>query len=81
MLGYLFQNGFVHENDTDDYKVLRLPSLSATRWTTRVKAADVIFDKTLELRKPLEILQNDENVPAETKSRIQRILKKQFSSL
>ena len=75
------QEDFKHENDTDDYKVLRLQSLSATRWTTRVKAADVIFDKTLELRKTLEILQNDKNVSADTKSRIQGILKKQFSSL
>ena len=68
------QEDFKYENDTDDYKVLRLQSLSATRWT-RVKAADVIFDKTLELRKTLEILQNDENVSADTKSRIQGILK------
>ena len=55
--------------------------MSATRWTTRVKAADIIFDKTLELRKTLEILQNDETVSADTKSRIQGILKKQFSLL
>ena len=31
------QEDFRHENDTRDYKVLQLHSLSATRWTTRVK--------------------------------------------
>jgi hypothetical protein len=38
------QEEFKNENDSDEYKVLRLQSLSTTRWTTRVKAADIVFD-------------------------------------
>jgi hypothetical protein len=39
------QRDIQSKDDTEDYKVLRLQSLSATRWTTRVKAVDVIFQK------------------------------------
>lgn len=75
------QKDFQNERDTTDYKVLRLQSLSATRWTTRVKAADVIFEKSAELRKTLETLEMDPSVIADTKARIRGILRRQLSSL
>ncbi|CAB4001303.1 Hypothetical predicted protein, partial [Paramuricea clavata] len=75
------QEDFKNENDSDEYKVLRLQSLSATRWTKRVKAADVIFDNTIELRTILEKLKENPYISADTKTRIRGILKKQMSSL
>ena len=44
------QNDFKNEmvSNATDYSVLRLQSLSATRWTIRVKAADVVFQKIAE---------------------------------
>ena len=76
------QKDFKYEKDTDEYKVLRLQSLSATRWTAIVKAADVIFEKTAELRTTLEMLKNDPSISsADTKMLIKGILKSQLSSL
>ncbi|XP_028414347.1 uncharacterized protein LOC114537506 [Dendronephthya gigantea] len=72
---------FKQESNGEEYKVLRLQSLSATRWTTRVKAADVIFEKTSELRATLEEMKTDVNLSADTKTRIKGVLKKQLSSL
>ena len=51
----------------NDYKILHLQSLSATRWTTRVKAVDVIFEKATELRKTLETLKDDPLIPSDVK--------------
>ena len=75
------QNDFKHENESDEYTVLRLQSLSATRWTTRVKAANVVFEKTVEVRRTLETLASDPSISADTKARIKGILKHQLSSL
>ncbi|CAB4009059.1 zinc finger MYM-type 1-like [Paramuricea clavata] len=75
------QKYFKHENNSDEYKLLTLQSLFATRWTTRAKAANVIFDKNAELRTTLEKLNKDPNISAESKTRIRRILKRQMSSL
>ena len=63
------------------YNVLRLQSLSATRWTTRVKAADVVFLKTAEVRATLEMLLTDSSVTNDTKARIRGILERQLSSV
>ncbi|XP_046855150.1 zinc finger MYM-type protein 1-like [Xenia sp. Carnegie-2017] len=60
------QADFRNETGTNDYKVLRLQSLSTTRWTTRVKAADVIFEKSSELHATLEKLQEDPSILADT---------------
>ena len=70
------QKNFLYENCTEEYKVLRLQSLSATRWTTRVKAADVIFDKCAVLHTTLEMLKEDQSISSDTKIRIQGILKR-----
>ena len=75
------QAEFQNESNTDDYKILRLKSLSVTRWTTRVKAADVIFEKSAELRATLERLQKDTSITADTKARVRGILRQQLSSL
>ena len=75
------QNDFKHENESDEYTVLRLQSLSATRWTTRIKAANVVFEKTVEVRRTLETLVSDPSISADTKARIKGILKHQLSSL
>ena len=75
------QKEVLYENCTEEYKVLRLQSLSATTWTTRVKAADVIFDKSAKLRTTLEMLKEDQSISSDTKIRIQGILKHQLSSL
>ncbi|XP_046842027.1 zinc finger MYM-type protein 1-like [Xenia sp. Carnegie-2017] len=72
---------FRNETGTNDYKVLRLQSLSTTRWTTRVKAADVIFEKSAELHATLEKLQEDPSISADTKAKIRGILRRQLSSL
>ena len=63
------------------YNVLRLQSLSATRWTTRIKAADVVFLKTAEVRATLEMLLMDPSVTNESKARIRGILERKLSSL
>lgn len=72
---------FKYEKETNEYKVRRLQSLSAIRWTTRVKAVNIIFDKFVELRSTLETLKKDPSVTADTKATIQGILKRQLSSL
>ena len=77
------QNEFKNEMDSKAtaYNVLRLQSLSATRWTTRVKAADVVFLKTAEVRATLEMLLTDSSVTNDTKARIRGILERQLSSV
>ena len=77
------QNEFDDEMDSKAtaYNVLRLQSLSATRWTTRVKAADVVFLKTAEVRATLEMLLTDPSLTNDTKARIRGILEQQLSSL
>ena len=77
------QNDVKHENESDEYTVLRLQSLSATRWATRVKAANVVFEKTVEVRRRSETLAlvSDPSISADTKARIKGILKHQLSSL
>ena len=77
------QNDVKSETDgeTTAYNILRLQSLSATRWTTRVKAADVVFQKTAEVRATLEMLLKDPSVTNDTKARIRGILERQLSSL
>ena len=72
------QKDFVYKNCTDEYKVLRLQSLSEPRWTTRVKTADVIFDKSAELRTTPEMLKDGQSISSDTKIRIQRILKQEM---
>ena len=69
------------KNEMDSKAVLRLQSLSATRWTTRVKAADVVFVKTAEVRATLEMLLADSSVTNDIKARIRGILEQQLSSL
>ena len=64
------QNDFKNENESDEYIVLRLQSLSATKWTTRVKAANVVFEKAVEVRRTLETLVSDPSISADTKARI-----------
>ena len=76
-----FKRTFKHEDESDEYTVLRLQSLSATRWTTRVIAANVVFEKTVEVRRTLETLVSDPSISADTKARIKGILKHQLSSL
>ena len=77
------QNEFKNEMDSKAtaYSVLRLQSLSVTRWTTRVKAADVVFLKTAEVRATLEMLLTDLSVTNDTKARLRGILERQLSSL
>ena len=75
------QANFQNESDKDDYKVLRLKSLSATRWTSRAKTADVIFKKSAEIRVTLEKLQEDLSLATDTKARVGGILRQQLSSL
>ncbi|XP_046842007.1 zinc finger MYM-type protein 1-like [Xenia sp. Carnegie-2017] len=75
------QANFRNETGTNDYKVLRLQSLSTTRWTTRVKAAYVIFKKLAELHATLKKLQDDPSISADRKAKIRGILRRQLSSL
>ena len=77
------QNDFKNEmvSNATDYSILRLQSLSATRWTTRVKAADVVFQKIAEVRATLEILIKDPSVTSDTRARTHGILERQLSSL
>ena len=77
------QNDVKNETNSEltAYNILRLQSLSATRWTTRVKAADVVFQKTAEVRASLEVLLKDPSVTNDTKARIRGILERQLSSL
>ena len=72
------QNEFKNEmySKATAYNVLWLQSLSATRRTTRVKAADVVFLKTAEVRATLEMLLNDPSVTNDTKARIRGILER-----
>ena len=74
------QNEDKNEKGADDYQILHLQHLSPTRWTTRVKAVDVILEKANELRKTLETLKDDPCIPSDTKARIRGILQRQFSS-
>ena len=76
------QNEFKNEMDSKAtaYNGLRLQSLSAIRWTTRVKAADVVFLETAEVR-TLEMLLTDSSVTNDTKARIRGILGRQLSSV
>ena len=64
-----------------DYSILRLQSLFAKRWTTRVKAANVVFQKIVEVRATLEIILKDPSVTSDTRARIRGILEGQLSSL
>ncbi len=75
------QDDFKNEMDGNDCEILRLHSLSATRWTTRVKAAEVVFKKTAEVRATLQMLQTDPFVSIETKARIRGILDRLLMSL
>ena len=77
------QNEFENEMDSKAtaYNVLRLQSLSATRWTTKIKAADVVFLKTAEVHATLEMLLMDPSVTNQSKARIRSILERQLSSL
>jgi hypothetical protein len=75
------QDDFKNEMDGNDCEILRLQSLSATRWTTRVKAAEVVFKKTAEVRATLQMLQTDPSVSIETKARIRGILDRLLTSL
>ena len=68
------------ESDSDDYKILRLKSLSMTRWTTRTKAVKVVLEKIVEQRTTLDILLKDKTVQTETRARIKGLLP-QLSSL
>ena len=77
------QNDFKNEMvcNATDYNILRLQSLCVTRWTTREKAADVVFGKIAEVRATLEILLKDPSVTSGTRARIRGILERQLSSL
>jgi hypothetical protein len=75
------QDDFKNEMDGNDCEILRLQSLSATRWTTRVKAAEVVFKKTAEVHATLQMLQTDPSVSIETKARIRGILDRLLTSL
>ena len=44
-------------------------NLSVTRWTTRIKAANAIFKKTVEERKTLESFNSDNSISGGTKPR------------
>ena len=67
-------------SNATDYNIL-LHSLSVTRWTTRVKAADVVFGKIAEVRATLEIQLKDPSITSDTRARICGILERQLSSL
>lgn len=56
------------EKYDENCKVLRLQSLSVTRWTTRTSAANVILQKTAELRKTLQAISVDKSVNSDTRS-------------
>jgi len=43
-----------NEKDADQHQIFYLENMSATRWTTRVKAVDVTFEKAHDLRKTLK---------------------------
>ena len=75
------QNDFNHEYNTEDCKVVRLKNLSATRRTTGVTAADIVFDKLSELQTTLKEMRKDPSMPKDTAVKIEGILKRQFSSL
>ena len=68
------------EQVTSAYQILRVQSLSATRRTTQVKAAIIIFEKTAEERETLQSLKTDQSIN-DTKARIQHLLKHEMSSL
>ena len=68
-----------NEAESEDYKILRLKSLSMMRWTRRAKAANVVLSKTDELKTSLGLLAKDKSVTAETRAKIKGILP-QFSS-
>ena len=57
------QNAFMTEQVTNEYQVLRLQSLADTRWTTRVKAANTIFEKTAEVREALQLTSQSTEMP------------------
>ena len=74
------QKEVMNEQQSDDYNILRLKSLSMTRWTTRAKAASVVLTKTEELKTALGILHSDKSVTAETRAKTKGILQ-QLSSV
>jgi len=63
-----------NEAESEDYNILRLKSLSMTRWTTRAKAANVILSKTEELKATLDLLAKDKSVTADTRAKIKGLL-------
>jgi len=73
------QKDVKNETESEDYKILRLKSLSMTRWTTRAKAANVVLSKTVELKTSLGLLAKDKSVTAEIRAKIKGILP-QFTS-
>ena len=48
------QKDYGYEQETKHFKVLRLQNLPVTRWTTRVQAANIVFEKFAKLSKTLE---------------------------
>ena len=58
-----------YEVESEDYKILRLRSLSVTRWTTRAKAAYVVLMKNKELKVALSTLAKDSTTTGSSKDK------------
>ena len=72
------QKDYGYEQETKHFKVLRLQNLPVTRWTTRVQAANIVFEI---LCKTLEKMKDDSSNPKDTADKIKRLLKNHLSSL
>ena len=63
-----------YEVESEDYKILRLRSLSVTRWTTRAKVAYVVLTKNKDLKVALSTLAKDSTTTAEVRAKVKGIL-------
>ena len=70
------QKDIENETQSDNYDILRLQSLSVTRWTTRAKAAHVLLERLSELNQVLASLQIDKASTADVRAKAKGLLKK-----
>ena len=75
------QKDYGYKQETKHFKVLRLQNLPVTRWTTRVQAVNIVFEKFAELCKTLEKMRGDSSTPKDTADKIKGLLKNHLSSL
>ena len=75
------QKDYGYEQETKHFKVLRLRNLPVTKWTTRVQAASIMFEKFAECCKTMEKMRSDSSTPKDTADKIKGLLKNHLSSL